>query len=48
MHNWNYYTERGGFLYDESGERELFDGENRSASEWESYLDANDIRGTVR
>jgi hypothetical protein len=45
--NWDYYTERGGYLYAENGEREPFDGMARTADEWDAYLEANDIRGTV-
>lgn len=48
MTTWNYYTACDGYLFDESGEREQFDGAKRSASEWDAYLEAQDIRGTVR
>lgn len=48
MGTWNYYTARNGYLYDESGEREVFDGQSRSGEEWEQYFVDNDIRGTVR
>ena len=48
MTTWNYYTEREGHLFDESGEREQFDGAQRTASEWDAYLEAQDIRGSVR
>jgi hypothetical protein len=48
--DWTYYTMRNdGFLYDDDGNRETFDGKPRfAASEWESFLEENDIRGTVR
>jgi hypothetical protein len=48
MLTWNYYTERDGHLFDEAGNREAFDGASRTSDEWEAYLEAQDIRGSVR
>ena len=56
--NWPYYTfdpnkvdtasNPVGKLYDEYGNRERFDGKERTAFEWEEYLVAEDLRGSVR
>jgi hypothetical protein len=48
--NWPYYDfePANGFVYDEDGNRVPFDGQARTAHEWEEYLEANDIRGSVR
>lgn len=48
MLSWDYYTERNGLLYADNGEREVFDGKQRTASEWDAYLETQDIRGNVR
>lgn len=55
MTNWTYYTVKGvnsldgrGYLYDEAGEREHFDGMSRTPADWEQFLESQDIRGTVR
>jgi hypothetical protein len=55
--DWPYYdfvpnkidktTNPVGGLYTEYG-RERFDGKERTAAEWEEYLEANDYRGNVR
>lgn len=37
-----------GYLYDEEGHRVVFDGAARTLADWETYLEANDERGSIR
>lgn len=53
--DWDYYDFKAsdtstakGYLYDDNGHREKFDGVARTASEWEAYLESQDIRASVR
>lgn len=48
MFAWPYFDEIDGYLFDENGTRVRFDGSRRDAHEWEQYLIAHDIRGSVR
>jgi hypothetical protein len=47
MFDWQYFIERNGLLYTESGERHEFDGAKRTAEEWDHYFGQNNIRASV-
>jgi hypothetical protein len=46
--DWPYYTYRDGYLYDEDGYRLGNTPRFSSASDAETYLEDNDIRGNVK
>ena len=57
--DWTYYTflpiepknfeaSALGYLFDEDNHRVKFDGIARTSAEWETYLETNDERGSIR